>query len=338
MRSYEVRCAVTTRPEIGGAHEVAATVHLPDTVETPLIVLFGFPGGGYGRRYYDITAAPGYSQAAFHTDRGVAFVAVDHLAVGDSTQPSDPLELSYEDLAAANHAAAVDIVNRLSSGALAEGLAPIEIRSVVAMGQSMGGCLLTVQQANHGTFDGVAFLGWSGIHTNFPAPDGTRVILPTPARGTDLHPIAASLAEGSPTPEQFRYCFHWPDEEPALMEADLASYQPYTGAVRGDAASPWGSAGIPACAKTMMSPGAVAADAARIAAPVLVACGERDVVADPWSEPGAYRGSRDVSVFVVARMAHMHNFAQTRAMLWTHIHSFAHRVAEAYSASTPSTM
>ena len=35
--------------------------------------------------------------------------------------------------------------------------------------------------------------------------------------------------------------------------------------------------------------------------------------------------SRDVSVFVVERMAHMHNFAQTREMLWQRLERFAAR-------------
>jgi alpha-beta hydrolase superfamily lysophospholipase len=73
----------------------------------------------------------------------------------------------------------------------------------------------------------------------------------------------------------------------------------------------------------MMTPGAVAAEAAAIEVPVLVGCGERDTVPDPWMEPSAYRGSRDVAVFVVERMAHMHNFARTREHLWERLDRFA---------------
>ncbi|MCX0272848.1 alpha/beta hydrolase [Nocardia zapadnayensis] len=301
------------------------TVHLPDRVDGPLPVLFGFPGGGFGRRYFDVQTLPGYSQAEYNTNHGFAFVACDHLYVGDSDQP-DMFGLTYENLAAANHATVVAVLDGLSAGALIAGVPPIECVAAVGMGQSMGGCLLTVQQANHQTFDGVAFLGWSGIYTNFPAPDGSRVIHPMPPRGTDLRPIADQvLGTVGPDDDHFRFCFHWPDEEPLLMEADLATFRPYTGMVRGDASTPWGSATVPACAITMMTDGAVSAEAAAIDVPVLVAGGERDTLPDPWAEPTAYRGTRDITVKVVPCMAHMHNFARTRTEIWDAIEGFARR-------------
>lgn len=76
----------------------------------------------------------------------------------------------------------------------------------------------------------------------------------------------------------------------------------------------------------MMTPGAVADEAAAVDVPVLVACGERDVVPDPAAEPTAYRSSPDVQVDVVPRMAHMHNFAHTREQLWAAVESLARRV------------
>jgi hypothetical protein len=77
----------------------------------------------------------------------------------------------------------------------------------------------------------------------------------------------------------------------------------------------------------MLAPGAVATEAAAITVPVLVAVGERDVVPNPWMEPFAFKSSTDISVFVVPRMAHMHNFAHTRHLLWDKIHSWGTGVA-----------
>jgi pimeloyl-ACP methyl ester carboxylesterase len=205
------------------------------------------------------------------------------------------------------------------------------VGATAGIGQSMGGCLLTVQQANHRSFDAVAFLGWSGIFTNFPASDGSRITYPMPPRGTDLRPIADQiLGVVAPDVEHFRFCFHWPDEDPELMEPDLATYVPYSDVVRGDATTPWGSATLPACAVTMMTPGSVAAEAATIDVPVLVASGQRDVIPDPWAEPSAYASSPDVSVVMLGRMSHMHNFARTRQMLWSCIESFVREVAAGY--------
>ena len=38
--------------------------------------------------------------------------------------------------------------------------------------------------------------------------------------------------------------------------------------------------------------------------------------ADPHAEGTGYPGSSDITVVVTPRMAHMHNFAETRALLW----------------------
>jgi pimeloyl-ACP methyl ester carboxylesterase len=305
-----------------GRSTVAVTVHLPAVPRAEPVVFFGYPGGGYGRRYYDIRTLPGYSQAEFHTARGDVFVSCDHLAVGDSSTPDDPFALTYENLAAANHAAATQVLDGLRTGALTDAPA-ISPRATFAMGQSMGGCLLTVQQANHRTFDGVACLGWSGIFTNFPARDGGRLVHDMPPRGT-VFTAMPDVSEGSaPDREELAYCFHWDDEDPTLVEPDLKSFVPYSGVVRGDDATPWGSTGIPPCAITMMTPGAVRDEAAAIDVPVFVGSGARDVIPDPWAEPTAYRASSFVAVSVYPRMAHMHNFAQTRAELWTRLHAFA---------------
>jgi alpha-beta hydrolase superfamily lysophospholipase len=299
MKRYDIDIDISGAEgvDLDGPLHTAATVCLPDAIDRRVDVLFGFPGGGYGRRYYDIEMLPGYSQAAHHCAEGFVFVACDHLGVGDSSQP-DPFELSFENLAAANHATTTRVIERLAKGTLVDGVAPVDLRSKVGMGQSMGGCLLTVQQANHQTFDAVALLGWSGVFTNFPSPGGERTTFAMPSRGTDVRALDVDLAASGPNADHFRYCFHWPDANAVLVDADLASYEPFAGAV------------------TMMTAGAVTPEAGAIDVPVLVACGERDVVPDPWAEPTAYRSSRDVSVFVVERMAHMHNFARTREVLW----------------------
>jgi len=324
LRTYDLQVDVTGDTDLAGELHTAVTVCVPDHIDGASTVLFGFPGGGFGRKYYNIDKLPGYSQAEFHCAAGMIFVACDHLGVGESSQP-DTFDLTYENLAAANHATADHVLLALRKGSLHPDLAPIDISKTVAMGQSMGGCLLTVQQGNHRTFDGVAFLGWSGIFTNFPSASGERIIYAAmPPRGTDLRAVAGEvLGVVAPTPEQFRYCFHWPDEEDQLVEADLASYVPFSDVARGDENTPWGSATVPACAVTMMTEGSVAGEAAAVDVPVLCASGERDVVPDPWSEPTAYRNSRDVSVFVVPRMAHMHNFSHNRQLLWSRIAAFA---------------
>src|SRR3954451_10648253 len=147
MPSYDVRVDVSGRTGLSGALETAVTVHLPEQVDGPLPLIFGFPGGGFGRRYYDVRTLPGYSEAEFHTDHGFGFVDCDQLHVGDSSHP-DMFSLTYENLAAANHRTVQAVLSGLRAGHLIAGVEPLAIESVVGIGQSMGGCLLTVQQAN----------------------------------------------------------------------------------------------------------------------------------------------------------------------------------------------
>lgn len=313
MRSYDVRIDVTGRVDLGGALEVAATVHLPDRINRPLSVLVGYPGGAYGRRYYDIDQLPDYSQAKHHTDNGFAFVACDHFGIGDGTQV-DPFELTVERMSKGNHAAISVLLDQLRAGTLIEGVSPLQVEKVLGMGQSMGGAMLTLQQGTHGSFDAIAVLGYSCIEPSFAMPDGSRVIFPAPPRGADLRVGAEeATAAVAQRADMLLYTFHTADTEPELVKADLA----------GPEAAPWRLASAPPCAATTMGAGAVAQEAAAIDVPVLVACGEIDVVADARLEPAGFRSASDIAVFIVPRMAHMHNFARTRSLLWDRIERFA---------------
>ncbi|HEY2428236.1 MAG TPA: hypothetical protein VGI06_04860, partial [Acidimicrobiales bacterium] len=162
--------------------------------------------------------------------------------------------------------------------------------------------------------DALAVLGFSAIHTQLPTPTGPRgVALAERGVDADLDASTAAFAD------IFRWAFHWEDVEPALLEADMAAGYP----LRGEGHPAWGSRTVPPAAVSMLSPGVVAAEAKAIDVPVLVACGERDVVPDPRLEATAYQGSRDVSVLVVPTMAHMHNFASSREYLWRRVQLWA---------------
>jgi hypothetical protein len=122
----------------------------------------------------------------------------------------------------------------------------------------------------------------------------------------------------------FAWSFHYDDEPPEIVEADLSAA---SGLLPEADLPPWRSSTTPACGMYMLAPGTVASEAAAITVPVLIGVGERDVVPNPWLEPGAYKSARDVSFFVCPRMAHMHNFATTRELLWQRIHSWGTHVA-----------
>jgi alpha-beta hydrolase superfamily lysophospholipase len=286
-RSIDLRVDVTGSIDVPGRLETAVTVHVPDRVPDKPIVVFAFPGGGYSRGYFDIRRPelPGPTQVDFHTDRGFVVVACDHLGVGDSSHP-EPDTLTFGDLADANHATVTSVLDRLADGTLDPTLAPIVDPSVVGVGHSMGGCLGVVQQARHATFAALAVLGYSGA----------RMFLRPPPLGVA---------------DQLRWLHHWDETPAALVDDDM-----------GGGAQHWRSATMPACVLRMGQPGRIAAEAAAIEAPLFLAAGERDVIEDLYAEPDAFRSSRHITLYLLPRSAHMHNFAPTRELLWRRLHAW----------------
>ena len=329
MQKFDVEVDLSDVPGLEHGLRSAATVYLPDNVEPPTIVLVEYPGSAFNRKYFDISAKPGYSEAAYHVEHGFVVVAVDHVRIGDST-PCDLFGLTLENMAAANHRTATAVLDRLREGSIADGVAPIQIEKVIGAGQSMGGCLLTVQQANHRTFDAIALLGWSAIHEDMPSPDGNRSTLAAwLPRDMDLRTLASMEANPASGVDEdqvarVRYGMHWHEDDTELVDMSLQNMSADPALVH--LLPDWRTIVIPACCGRMMAPGVVEPEAAQIECPILIACGEVDCVADPHAEPALYPQSSDVRVVVVERMAHMHNFAETREKFWMHIEDFAHSV------------
>lgn len=321
-----LRIDVSEATGLDGA-EVAASLFLPDPAalgDIP-IILFAGPGGGYSRGYFDIhvDGHEGYSEADFHTARGFLYVTIDHLGVGDSTTRHNA-DLRLETMAAANDAVEHELVGRLRDGTLAAGFPAVLDPFVVGCGQSLGGGITMIMQGRHRTYDAIAPLGISGTHTRLPQP--TRE-LEERTRSTYLFtratPNAELVARRSQRPNpDWRYAFHW-DETPAdILDADMKGGYP-----KRDTSPPWGSLTLPPCVIGCNSPHFFAAEVAMIDVPVLLAMGARDVCAHPHREPAEFTSSPDVSLYIVPSMAHMHNFAPTRARMWQRLNGWARMVA-----------
>ncbi len=341
-QSLDLRIDVSQAAALGETVEVALTVHLPDPrllPETP-VVCFAKPGGGYSRGYYteDLPGPAKGAQAAWHADRGWIFVSLDHLGVGASTVIADPDRLDYTTVSAGNAAAEAEVLRRLADGTLHDDLPAVRDPLVLGIGQSMGGCMTIIQQGRHQSYDGIAVLGYSAVHTTIGLPFGYRLPLPwvprdvRPASGTavvsgpkmkEMEALAALAAQtggadGDAAP-LMGYCFHYDDVDPALVKADLDDFP-----TRGGDVPAWASATLPqSVASWCMSPGAVASEAAAVGVPVLVAMGERDVIADPRGELRAYGSASSVDFYICPRMGHMHNFASTRELFWRRIELWA---------------
>jgi len=298
----------------GQAWTLAATVHLPDEArlgDRPP-VLVAMPGGGYTRHYFDLREA-GYSEAEHHVAHGVVVVAIDHLRVGDSDIP-ELEEASLAACAEANHAAVGVILEKLRGGTLDPNVGAIVPAAVIGVGQSMGGHIGLLMQANHKTFDALAMLGSSVVSTRLPAREvGKEVSLM--GQTDPVNGLSALVGF------DFKFAFHWEDVPERFAEADIAGQ-------RGSGPLPyWRSATTPNAGGGLL-PGHLCSAAAVITAPVLLGMGERDVCQDSLRELAAFMSTRDLALFVAPRMAHMHNFAGTREMMWRRLSAFFAQVAD----------
>jgi pimeloyl-ACP methyl ester carboxylesterase len=326
-RNVDLDVPVDTVTGLPGAR-LKVTVWLPDALAERPVICFAFPGGGYSRQYwsFDLSGKNGEGEVGYHLDRGWVMVTVDHLGVGESTVPDGPISL--ETIAAANNAAVQEIAGRLAEGTLVDGFPAASGATLLGFGQSMGGQFLTVLQAHHSPFQGIGILGWSAIHTVVPSRPGTTP-LPFPWIARSTFGDSPVVLNGDPVSDDqllgqsdigenpLQWAFHFDDESPEMVAADMA----------GEPMPPWRSATVPQCALLGVAPGVVATEAAAITVPVFLGVGERDVVPAPRMEPFAYSSATDITVFICPRMAHMHNFASTRELLWKQLHHWGSRRA-----------
>lgn len=108
------------------------------------IVYCCFPGGGMNRRYFDLPLQ-GYRMAAHLANRGAIVLTFDHFGTGEST-PCDLDELTPRRLAAHDTNALAIALERLRSGALIDGLAPVARPRPVAASHSAGAFVNVLMQ------------------------------------------------------------------------------------------------------------------------------------------------------------------------------------------------
>jgi pimeloyl-ACP methyl ester carboxylesterase len=312
-----------------GPLEQAITVHLPDPeqVTTPPMVMFGFPGGGVGRGYWCLETATSteWSQARYHAERGVVFVSVDHLGVGESTT-GDADDFTMEVVTSGNVAVVREVLDRLAKGTMVDGFPAVVDPVKIGMGQSMGGHFIIQMQGQQGLFDAVAVLGYSCIHTVVPVPPGEdSTPPPSIARNSSPETLgiwadrmagAAAASGESGRREYLRrmyYLSFFDDSDAAVLQQEFVT--------------PATSPTTPGAAKHVMSRGVVAEEAARIECPVFLGFGERDTSQHPKDEPGGYLRANDIQLAIIPGMAHGQNFNSKRRELWERIHPWAEWVA-----------
>jgi alpha-beta hydrolase superfamily lysophospholipase len=299
-------------PEGAGELAIAATAHVPAEIdEQDVKVLVCWPGGSYGRNYWDIQlpGRHGYSFAEHMTARGFVVIAADPLGVGDSGRPEDGTLCTYEALADAAHGAVQLVRDRLTEGTLAADLPPVAAARIVGVGHSMGGGLVVLQQARWRSYDAISVLGYTHGAKARAVPSGDdaarRATAVDQAKGFWGDQWQARYGVVDKAPHQ-----NWlngPDAPADIVAADNANAVVW-------AAEPYIDA---------LHVGFTAAYAARVAAPVMIAFGEFDIAEQPRDEAAFYERSDDITLFVVAGSYHCHNFQHGRARLWDRLGAWA---------------
>jgi pimeloyl-ACP methyl ester carboxylesterase len=273
----------------------------PDAPVPGLPALVCLPGGTYDHNYWDLDV-PGsqYSFARELAGRGYHVVALDNVGTGRSTQPAR--DAGLVDLAAGADGVVAEFRRLLPEGT-----------RVVGLGHSMGGYTLVVQQGTFRTFDAVAVLGSAiGVSCLLPIPDD---VIETARSGPEARDaLVDAMVETFPARymiggrEHMMGAFHLADVPEVVTDADLAqtvTYLPRLAAAQ--SATPWFTAPL----------------AAVIDVPVFLAFGEVDVSPAPHEEPAHFRGSADVTLFLLAGSSHCHNMATTRYALWDRLDLWA---------------
>jgi pimeloyl-ACP methyl ester carboxylesterase len=330
MIPVERRIGVGTLLEGEGPLTIAARVYGPARLAEPPVVLFCLPGGALTQRYFDLrvpadsstradavadaqlveSAASSFSFAAAMTSRGYIVVSLDHLGVGASTRPRNGFELTPDLLAGANARAMTCLREELVRGELVDGWGPQPELISVGVGHSMGGMLTAMQQAQYPQHAGVVLMGFSarGLAPALSAQEAAFAQDPGRIR-ENLVRLARLRSPGEPYPQigptpQAREFFAGSDAERAGVEA-----------LREARDGLLVTAGL-----FSMIPGSCAPECSRVAVPVLLVVGDRDIAGPPHAIPADFPGSRDVTLCVLPNTGHCHFLFASRERLF-------HRVA-----------
>jgi pimeloyl-ACP methyl ester carboxylesterase len=288
----------------------AAWAFVPERPADARAALLCLAGGTYDKHYWhiDIDGCHGYSFGEHMAAAGYIVIALDHLAVGDSTDPVASGPLGLQLLAAGDAEVACQVRDGLRSGDLIDGVPPLTV-PFVGVGHSMGACLTTMVQANTHVYDAVVLLGYAVQITNVYEQTADAADLESRLAQTmesarqltgvgpeDTHMIAprgylADLFYAGEVPQQ-------------VIDADTAAASRTP--VRAGA--------------EVTTPGFVERYAPEVDVPVFLAFGAgSDVSPNPHAEPANYTGSQDVTLHLVPKSGHCHNFASHRAALWDRI-------------------
>lgn len=267
------------------------------------------PGGGANRGYFDLAQGhTGHSFARRMMAAGYAVIAVDNPGIGDSSVPPEPDLFSPRDAGDSHHHAL------LALRRLKPELADVP---TIAIGHSMGGMIVTLQQARNRSFTAMALLGSSASGLDWALTDEERAFIGDPDGLAAALPRLAAARFGGPFVR-----FRAADKE--LAQQIFGGGDPaVTAALRATGDRMFGAGGV-----LSMVPGSFATEAAAIDVPIFFAFGDRDIGVPTGEVPAAYPATRDITIYDLPETGHNHFGFSSIARLCTRLDSWISAIGE----------
>lgn len=310
---------------------VAAEVFIPLRLAQPPTALFCLPGGGLTRGYYHLQAdtaassrssAPesprgraDFSFAVWMSSQGFIVITLDPLGVGGSSRPRDGFELTPDVLVAGSARAVENIRHDLMKGAITDRLPPLSGLQTIGVGHSMGAMLTAMQQAREHQHAAVMLMGFGtqGLPAELSAAEA---VFAGDAVGARENIVRLARARGKDPYPEIR-----PSRQARAIFAGENAERPGVDALQSARAPLLMTAGL-----FSMIPGSVAAECARIAVPVLLAVGDRDLAGPPHTIPLSFPASPDVTLLVLPATGHCHFLFPSRRRLFQRAADWGHSV------------
>ena len=321
-----------------GATHLAVDVFIPTGVSLrePAIAFFCVPGGGLNRRYFDLPVSRGipsgrrfpsgacppvdddvsFSFAQQMASRGMITIAIDPLGVGGSSRPEAGFDI-VPDVAVA---ALEPVLHHVSAELRAGTLAPSRLHALpkllcVGVGHSLGGMLITMQQAQFHSYDAVVLFGFGPVGMSEVLSEEARAMANDPhAVRTNVVRLARAF-HGEPYPEvrsngRGRDIFGG-GADPEAMKA-LRTVQDRL---------------LATVSMFALVPGSSAPEAAKIDVPLLLVVGDRDMCGPPHQLPASFPGSADVTLLCLPNTGHSHFVFSSTSVLFPRLALWADTVA-----------
>lgn len=306
--------------------QIAVSLHVPQTLAQPALVLCCVPGGGMNRGYYDLLTAEGDTRASLARQmaaRGMLVMTLDPPGIGDSDKPADGYLLSPALIAQALGEAMDAVLAQLREGHVVPGLAALPALRSVGLGHSMGGLLTILSQAQRARHAALVVLGFATAGLpQFMTSSAKALIGDRAAIDAQLEALSRKMFGNVQYPRPMKAANGAELYGSSTAEPDVVA-----------ALKPCVEGILPQPAQLALFPGNVAAEAAAVDVPVYIGVGDRDMTGKAEDIPAAFTASPAVHLQVLPQTGHSHFLFPSRSVLFDDIaHWLGTVLAEALPA------